>query len=555
LLALERPPIESGSLSSAEYLIRLYNGERPDLEAFMERFCLAAGADIGPIVQSLLASQTSLDARCLLVAALGYSRRPDVAALLRSAVEEGSSLAFTSISLYALGLVGTPECRGFLAEYWTAIRRKNIGDLRQATAAALGLCGPSGLKVLLESAREDCITGRPYLRGGLEWNYLSLVRSADAFDELRAVATGGDDDRIRRMAINAIARSPDVGQRGYLAELYEGNTTVQMRRVLLDALLRGHKLEPGNWTNLKANLQDAFERVLKASPPPTGDVALDSMLMLISGNVMGTEGAQTVKATASAVRDRSFLLHCAASWSFRDDPVAFKEWLDSSGATGSEKLGLMLTMYGMGHTELKDAATTDEFLRIIRGTDAPALRGRAAQILMELGADQASLSDALAQWYNHAEDANGRLGVLDVISRAQSTKTSATSPLDFLRGVVTKEQELWPRVCAASLLMQSPSRDEATFAAIEPLAARGVWATQLDGGIIRAKPQSVAALAHFIGSYYSARGKDEDIAWLQQLPNVLVPTGASDWETVRDFKEYLVSQCNRAVDAIRLRKP
>jgi HEAT repeat protein len=249
-------------------LEEMHDGAYPEYRKFARDFLAAAGSDVVPIVESLLAECKSREARYLLISVLGDARRPEALPLLKGLLENEPDRGTVRTALFSIGMANTDEGFEFLTEFIRSGRAGTPMDPNNhlaAAVAALGQQGVRSLDFLLEEARKQTAE-----RESPNPNIIGGVRGKDAVRRLQSLARTDSDPMIRLGAAMALASTTDSEQLESLASL----DPAAAGRALLAARNR-----PDIWNDSAATRRKIAERIFGAAGPPSGDYQKDSALL------------------------------------------------------------------------------------------------------------------------------------------------------------------------------------------------------------------------------------------------------------------------------------
>ncbi|HEY3123826.1 MAG TPA: hypothetical protein VGK70_07150, partial [Thermoanaerobaculia bacterium] len=173
-----------------------------------DAFCKQAGDDLVPICREILNGCTSDASSSLVAAILGHSRRVDAFDLLKELSAKGQgppeSRELFGSAVYSIGMIKSAESAPFLLKLYSEIpgaRNSLATKFGTPLMAAIGMCGKEGVAILKESALAELTPdNQPEPGEGLRafrWSHLGLVSSHDAFADLKVIAEGDSDIRLR----------------------------------------------------------------------------------------------------------------------------------------------------------------------------------------------------------------------------------------------------------------------------------------------------------------------------------------------------------------------
>ncbi len=544
-----------------QYLRMLHSGDYADFEAFVRDFRDAAGADLVAIAEGLVAETSSPHAKCLIAAMLGHARDPASLPLLKKLLAEGASTEVSSTALYSIGRLGTSDAGEFLVDLWRSLGERSTPgnldrqpeDLRDVTAAALGLCGKVGVDLLYEAAAAHLKLAGVQAASYFGNSELALVSSAEAFDRLKAIAEEDADPRLRMMAIAAIAKSPSLEQRKYLALLYGSTQDPAIRKAIVRELLSQRNCGQTAWMTAPEHAE-TFDYIVSRSKVPSGDRELDGSLLLAAGRSRTPEAMRFVDQMLETLPEafgttpqesRSYI--GAAFGLSGPTPDRIETWLRTRGLAARERAEALMAVHWSGGLPLTHPPFVEDLLAYASQAGPVDFRvTNAGHLLLLRSSDvtEAQISDALARRFAVTPDPAERTKILDAIARSADI-SECRMPRTFLLSVIVGD-EMQSRIQAARLYLRSGDAASSTPPSALAAVAGRAAVDAMDTTAIAKTWQGRAALCELIGGYYARYGQPSDVAWLGQLAQTLPGLPPEDRTALRE-------QCTRAIDAIHLR--
>ena len=535
------------------YLEAMHGGASPEFKAFARDFLAAAGADVVPLVKSLLAECSSEEAKFLLAAVLGEARRPEAVTVLKDLIGQAPGLQTTAAALYSIGMTRTLEGLDFLRTWLSAARAaesKNLGYLLGPVLSAIGRHGADSIDLLLAEARTRGDATFPSKAEIVGW-----IRGEDAVERLRRLFESDEDPGVRAGAGSALGSSSNPADLEFLA-MQPGPWRVGL------ALLAPRNL-PDVWNATAAVRRQIAERLLSAAAIPTGDARKDSAYLHLATLLPADKVRPLYESLAAAdpaelSSDPKALLSRFIEV-FGDQPD-LDAWIDDL----AERPGLPprelqraieigVTKSALPGKNVASSALVLELLAAVGDPETPRwLVPLALAPVMRSGISEAALSASLQESYGRALTTEAKRTLLEaVIGGAPYQHMGSlqwTQPDGFVASVLRETADPGLKLLAAYAYLVSGAPGSA-----DPGAARAV--SDLVGpslGDLAASPRSMRLVPSVLGAYYARFGTPSDVARLEALPDDFpYPTVLSP-EHRTALRDELLRESLRAIDAIRL---
>ena len=531
----------------------LHGGLNRDFEALAREFLDAAGADLVPIVRTLLAETEAGTGKFLLAAILGRSSNPTAVEVLKTLASDGSSIPVVQSALYSMGLIRSPEGLAFLKSTWVRVGEKG-GEISVAILKALGLFGSEGIPLLLEAAKDPKSS---HFRD--KSAYLFLVRGKDAADGLRNVIETETDGAIRRGAAQALALNlaPDQGE--IVADLFSQYQDPGVRGALIFGLLVAWKL-PYQGTSVTPTQSAIFDRMLTQAAFPTGTLDLDRALIWIAASASPEHAGTLIERFGSLDKDGvgphfdQLLRELIGAYSGRKEFESRLSTLMSAAGITPEQSARMKSA-GTPRASAEPTAVKEMVESLRQSTPGDPRLFHSLNDLVQAGAEDVAFSSGLKQVYDRCPTAETRAQLLESLNAVLYSKREAVPPLTFLQSILRESAEVDARVYAASTCLSGRSTVD-----LDPLAVERI--AELVGPDMKWGRESSLATGNFrmvqvapsiVGDYYSRYGKPSDIEWLRKLPDDFPYPPAIAGKQREILKASLAEESRRAIDAIRLR--
>ena len=535
----------------ARHLEAMHSGASPEFRRFARDFLAAAGDDVIPIVQSLLAECESAEAKFLLAAVLGETRRPEAVPMLQELIAQNPGLQTSASALYSIGMARTSEGYEYLTKWLETTRASKPRDVEFLLGPALSAIGQHGAQSV------DFIMAEAVKRTGHHLpsteDILGMIRGADAFDRLRRIVESEPDWNLKRGAMIALGSSAN-------SRWLEHAVSTAEPVMAAVALLAARNL-PDVWAATSELRSRLAERVITEAGVPTGlddkdmgYLALASMLppdkarAVYESVVTRTDAKGDVRVRMQAI---------IAAFADQPDIGVFVDRMQRDAKIDPREFQRSIEI-AMERAALpgKNVGGSPLVAKLLSVVKDPATQywqvPLALRPAMRSGVSEESLSSTLEDSWRQAPAIGPKHNLMGaVIQGAAYSPTGSvdfTQPQRFLATVLREESEYTVRLMAAYACLVS-----AEHAPTDPDVMRSI-SSIVEGGITgQAEGVEVFHMqAALMGSWYARHGRKEEIAKIQAIPDQFVFPSNWNSATRSKYRSDLAVELKRAIDAIRL---